>query len=129
MMKQTHIAVGVAVTISIVVQDPISVLGVIGSVAPDWDKPLGMKHREITHSILALVITTAAINNFNKSIALTWGISYITHILVDAITIMGVPLFFPIKKKFGIKMLKTGGMGEYVLQFLAVVFIMYKYLK
>lgn len=57
MMKRTHIAIGVAVSIPFIVHNPIGVFGLIGSIAPDWDYMVGIKHRTITHSFLGLLIS------------------------------------------------------------------------
>jgi inner membrane protein len=129
MIKRTHMAIGLAATIPLIVKNPISVLGIIGAIVPDWDIYLGIKHRTITHSLLALGITSVCIYSFNKSVALVWGISYMTHLLADGLTIKGVPLFYPYKKKYGIKLFRTGGVEEYFIQLLAIAFIIFKYLK
>lgn len=60
MMKKTHIAVGVSTTISFInkVNFIFLPIAVIGSFIPSWDYKLGLKHRGITHTFLALLITT-----------------------------------------------------------------------
>jgi membrane-bound metal-dependent hydrolase YbcI (DUF457 family) len=45
----------------------------------------------------------------------TWG--YVAHILGDFVTIEGVPLFWPIRKKFGLKLFRTGGAIESLIGF------------
>lgn len=129
MMKRTHVAVGLAVTIPLIIQNPISFIGVLGSVTPDWDYIFGIKHRTITHSFLALGISTAIIFFFNKSISLIWCISYMTHLFLDGLTVTGVPLMYPSKKRYGFKLYKTRGAEDYYLQLLAIAFIVYVYLK
>jgi membrane-bound metal-dependent hydrolase YbcI (DUF457 family) len=39
-------------------------------------------------------------------------IGYVAHIIGDFVTIEGVPLFYPIKKKFGLKLFRTGSWVE-----------------
>jgi len=49
MMKRTHIAIGVAAILPIILNNLISAIGVLGSVVQDWDYLLEIKHRTYTH--------------------------------------------------------------------------------
>lgn len=113
MTKKIHIAVGVAATLPIItVNTPILFIGVLGAIVPDWDiLILGMKyHRTITHSFVSLLISTLIVSLFNVKLGLIWGISYLTHLLLDSFTKMGVPVFYPFNKKYyGFKLIRTGG--------------------
>ena len=56
-------------------------------------------------------------------------LGYFLHIVGDFVTIEGVPLFFPIKKKIGLKLFRTGSKTESVIGiFLAIlnVYLLYK---
>lgn len=127
-MKKTHVSVGLALTLPIILNAPISVIGLLGSTAPDLDIQLGLKHRTITHSLLFLGITTLVITPFSVKISLVWFVNYLLHLLLDGMTVSGVPLLYPKKKSYGIKKIKTGGAEDYFLQILAIAFILLIYL-
>ena len=130
MMKRTHFIIGVAVTAPFIIYNPVSVIGLIGSYAPDFDIKLKIPHRTITHSLLALVVTTAVIFALDPYIAFVWFINYLLHLLADSLTKMGVPFLYPFKKKkYGLKLFKTGKGGDYLFQFLSVAYIYLAYLK
>lgn len=128
MMKRTHIAIGVAATLPIILNNPISVIGVLGSVVPDWDYLLGIKHRTYTHSLLVLIISSISILIFNKWIAIVWFINFALHLAADSFTKMGIPFLYPWNKKYyGYKLIKTRGAEDYFIQALAIAFIMFVY--
>ena len=128
MMKRTHIAVGLAVTLPLIVKDPVTAVGVVGAIAPDFDISLGIKHRSITHSFLAAGVTTLLISPVNIKIAIVWSINYLLHLLLDGTTVNGVPLLYPKKKRYGIKKIKTRGAEDYFIQLMAIAFICLVYL-
>lgn len=128
MMKRTHIAVGLAVTLPLIVKDPISAIGTIGAIAPDFDIALGLKHRTVTHSFIAAGTTTLLIAPLNINVAIIWCINYLLHLLLDGATVTGVPLLYPKKKRYGIKKIKTRGAEDYFIQILAIAFICLVYI-
>ena len=93
MMKKTHVAIALAAAIPVINYFNIpyvSLIGVVGAMAPDWDLMIpGIKHRTITHSLLISIISTALISSFNFSIGFIWFISYLSHLLSDSFTRMG----------------------------------------
>lgn len=108
MMKKTHLAIGTLVSLPILTS-PLGLLGIIGSIAPDIDIKLGMKfHRTFTHSLFFLIFSSLGISIFSKSISLIWFISYASHLFLDSLTKSGVPLFYPIKGRYGLKWFTTG---------------------
>lgn len=117
MTKKTHIITGFIATLPILYVCPFySILGILGATLPDIDYKIGIEHRTITHSLLALFSSTLLILVFNKYIALAFFISYSTHLLLDSCTKMGVPFLYPWNKKcFGPKLIKTGGAEELFL--------------
>ncbi len=115
MMGKTHLAVGVAVAIPLMYYCPEqiaivpSTLGLVGAVAPDWDLKLGIKHRTITHSIFFPILISFITSFFSLGFSYVFLATYLSHILLDSFTIMGVPLFYPIiKDKYGLRVIKTG---------------------
>lgn len=122
MMKRTHIAISLASTISIILNNPISILGVIGATAPDMDYKVGIKHRTLTHSLCALIISTVAIFIFNRMVSCVWFISYASHLIADSFTLSGVPFLYPFSKKcYGLRKIKTRSAEDYFIQIAAII--------
>lgn len=45
----------------------------------------------------------------NKEIGIVWFVSYSSHLILDSLTVSGVPLFWGIKNKsYGLKLFHTG---------------------
>ena len=127
MTKKTHVAVGIAATLPIIVSySPIAAIGLLAAIVPDWDMRLGIKHRTITHSLIALLISTIVIILCNFSIGLVWFISYTSHLILDSFTKMGVPLFYLSNKNYyGLKLIKTGGSEDLFICLLTIFFHLY----
>lgn len=127
MMKKTHVAIALAAAIPVVnyLSIPyISLLGVVGATAPDWDFRLGLKHRTITHSLLLLFLSSFLIAYFSINIAAVWFLSYLLHLIADSFTKMGVPFLYPLKKeRYGFKLIKTGGAEDMFICLLAIFLI------
>lgn len=118
MMKKTHMFAGIAATIPFVTWNNIIIvpIAVIGSFAADWDYYMGIKHRTATHSFLALIISSVVLAFFNIQLGLLWGLNYFTHLLLDSLTVTGVPLLYPmIKKSYGLRIFKTRGAEDFFL--------------
>lgn len=86
------------------------------SVFPDIIDKLTGKHRGIGHSILWL-IPFALLGIFNLTIAIAMIIGFISHILLDLMTIHGCPVLYPILKTDFVcfnrrKRIKTGTYQE-----------------
>ncbi|MDK2932792.1 MAG: inner membrane protein [Clostridiales bacterium] len=83
--------------------------GIIGSFLPDCDiatAPAGwfipawifVKHRTITHSVLAVIVISAIAYIINRDFGSGIFIGYALHLIADAMTKMGLPYFwYPIK--------------------------------
>lgn len=73
-----------------------------------------MKHREVSHSLLASAIFgILCILGFNQISHINFGeylsMGYLMHILEDGLTVSGVPLFYPFsKKRYKIPLMSTG---------------------
>lgn len=129
MMKRTHVAVGIATTLPLILSNPATAVGLVGSVAPDFDIQLGIKHRTLTHSLLMAAISTSVIFFVNNDISVVWCINYLLHLLLDSITVTGVPLLYPNKKIYGLRKIKTRGAEDYYIQLLAIAFIVFVYMN
>jgi inner membrane protein len=124
-MKKTHLFTGIALTIPFISLSNIILLpAVIGSVAPDWDYRIGIKHRTITHSLIALIISSAFLGTFNIKLGLLWALNYTVHLLLDSLTKMGVPLLYPWRKKYyGKKLFRTHGAEDGLLALISIYII------
>lgn len=128
MTRKTHIAVGIAATLPLLsVYPKIAIIGIIGSVLPDIDIMLGMlgiHHRTITHSLLALFLTTITVVTLNFNIGIIFGTNYLIHLILDSCTKMGIPLLYPFNKKYyGMKLIYTGGAEDLFICLLALSLI------
>lgn len=131
MTKKTHIAVAVAAILPIIIANysPITFIGLLGATAPDWDMLFGIEHRTITHSFIALLTSSLIVYIFSYNAGLIWLIAYISHLILDSFTKMGVPLLYPFKKKYyGLKLIKTGSSEDLFICLLAIFFICIQYL-
>lgn len=113
MSGRTHVLAGVLVTGATILYTPVpvySVIGIIGAVMPDYDRMFGLKHRGISHSLLAPFIIGLIGSIFNFNIAVVLFINYTLHLILDSFTVMGVPFFMPATKKYyGMKLIYSGG--------------------
>lgn len=108
-----------------------AVLAAAGALLPDIDHPRSwagrrlriisvplsgiVGHRGVTHSLLAAAACLALLASHG------WGgqaaplmIGYLSHLLADACTAGGVPLLWPKRSHYGLKLFRTGSLGEYV---------------
>ena len=68
--------------------------------------------------------------NLRFEIAVLLVIGYVAHLIGDWVTIEGIPIFFPFKKKLGLKLFRTGSGVETFLGFCLVGlngYLLYKY--
>ena len=122
MMTKTHMAVGVLTSIYLLTATNLPaipiMLGTIGSIAPDFDFAFG--HRKITHSLLGVCIAFILTWSISHIFAVSFSLNCLIHIALDSWTKMGVPLFYPYKKYYGLKEIKTGDAND---NFLCLIII------
>ena len=127
MMKKTHLSIGVAATIFLAntgLLGIFSFLGLFGSIAPDWDFKLHIKHRTLTHCLLTLFISSFLIYEIDRNFGIIWFSNYLLHLTFDSLTIRGVPWFYPFnKKRYGLKLFRTGGAFDFLFFLLAIFII------
>lgn len=125
MTRKTHIAVGMAVTLPLLSIFPkIAIIGIVASVLPDIDLKLKIRHRTITHSLLALFASTIFVMAINISVGVIFGVNYLIHLVLDSFTNMGIPLLYPFfKKHYGPRLMLTGSIVELYICLLAVLSI------
>lgn len=105
MTKKTHIAVGVAVTLPLIIEVPIAFWGLLASIVPDLSQSF-IKRKSLTHSAIFLVLTTSLVAIINLNIAIVWCINYMLHIFLDCFTTEGVQFFYPSKKIYGVRIIE-----------------------
>jgi len=148
LLSSTHILTGVLVGL-LLGQDsqPLETIAMagaagIGALLPDIDHPysivgrrsglaggalrLAVGHRGALHSGLVAAImfgAALAISGQYQSLALASAAGYASHIVLDALTIQGVPLLWPSRRRFRLLALRTGGMVERVI-FIVLILIL-----
>lgn len=108
---------------------------ILGSLLPDMDKKsskiakmgffLRLDHRGLTHSLLGFFAFSLLALFFTKT-SFAWGfiLGYGGHILEDMLTIQGVSLFYPRKRKIRFPLpIKSGGLVEKLLLLLTLVYV------
>ena len=142
MMFKTHLVLGlIAALLSIKYLNPSSwavfgTLLVIASLAPDIDlskSTIGRKfwpvssainfmfgHRGLIHTIFPPLIAALALMIAGQGmLGIAFATGYMTHLLADAATVQGIMLFFPFSRTRASGPVRTGGMLEYGIFFLA----------
>ena len=128
MMKKTHVAIGLLATSCLIIYTDLPrfplLCGIIGSTMADLDFSLGIPHRTWTHSLIGVLIIVMLGSFINIVFGFSLCINYLTHIIADSMTKMGVPLFYPINKKYyGLKLFRTGK-SEDMFICLVIIFIL-----
>lgn len=129
--------------------------GMIGGILPDIDhpgskigratKPLSIVinklfgHRGATHSLLAALLVMYGlfmlssfvpndIKGFYSPFAIGISVGYVSHLILDMLTVSGIPLFLPITRKvFRIGRLKSGVHDPLVIIFIILATGIYLY--
>jgi len=120
MMGKTHIAIGIAVGALLSYQynlDLASQLGMVGAAAissllPDLDSPVStlgkllpinplriLHHRGLLHSASMLIILVVLYLSSGQLWLLFVLAGYTSHLLADALTVQGIPFFYPFRAK------------------------------
>ncbi|OMH40568.1 metal-dependent hydrolase [Desulfurobacterium indicum] len=135
MTTGTHILAGVAVALYFKL--PIFP-AVFGSVFPDVDLKKGFpkkrtlfnSHRGITHHVAIPVILTFMLFFFKDVIpsvifrdVLSFSLGYASHLLLDSLTPLGVPVGFSYRQRFSFKLLKSGKLSEIIVALLLLIFL------
>lgn len=138
MMRITHIFFSIAIsmwvlpTCNLTMQAILSILTGIGSIVPDFD--LRFKHRKALHNIFVPLILCVLVllvfseipdvNVYVSAFLLGW----LSHILLDALTVKGVYLFYPLLNR-GLKIgvCRSGSLScNLLFSFISLTLIMLK---
>lgn len=129
MTKRTHTLIGLALGLQLTttqLHEPIPAFALSGlcalaAIAPDFDIPLGLKHRGITHTVFALVALLALCGYAAPALLIYAVTGYASHILFDMLTVSGVPLFYPNPNRFKLARFRTGGTMDGILGVMAAL--------
>jgi inner membrane protein len=76
-------------------------------------------HRGVSHTLLFLIVTTLI---FRAELAPYWAVGLASHLLLDVITVSGVPLFYPLyRRRVSLSLTTNGGRVEFVLRAVLLV--------
>lgn len=111
---------------------PVTVgAAVVGSLLPDIDHPkswLGRRllpisvpltmlvgHRGVTHSLLAVIAMALVLTFYGGvggGVVTALCIGYVIHLAGDFVTNSGIPVFWPVKRRYRLPLATTGGFVE-----------------
>lgn len=133
----THALAGVLIgaALTIDTQSLVPIVGAIaagalGALAPDLDHPqaalsrriglIGLpfrlvKHRGILHSGVAAAIALVGAALVVSVYATAAALGYASHLVLDGLTVQGIPLLWPSGRRFRLLGLTTGGIGEFIV--------------
>ena len=131
MIRVTHLTAGALITVGYIdfthpnIQLSVFYIsaGLIGSVLPDIDYFLGrnntiFRHRGITHTLLFLILCAIGMYYFkvNLGIITLFALTFLSHLCLDSLTMVGIPFFWPLTKKgYCLHLMRTGSLSEYSL--------------
>ena len=133
MTQSTHIVSALVALQLCPSSDPWAALAcVAGTLLPDIDHPrrcglvplgmrvLGIRHRGMTHSLLALAIFALAGQLAGLALGAAHlgsylGLGYGLHLVLDALNPSKVPLLWPNRRRWGIGLIRTGSLAEMLL--------------
>ncbi|NPE26379.1 metal-dependent hydrolase [Methanococcoides sp. SA1] len=147
MLFRTHVLFGVIsfFILDLVLEMPVYVLiGVlVGSVFVDldclkskvgrrfWFLSFWFRHRGFLHSLIGALIFSSVVGLFDLWIGFGFFVGYVSHLVLDCLTWMGVRLFWPFDFKVR-GFVRSGDWVEDVLfvlfLFSDIVFVVYKFL-
>ncbi|WP_457568618.1 metal-dependent hydrolase [Desulfurobacterium sp.] len=135
MTTGTHILAGVAIALYF----KLPVLpAVVGSVLPDIDLGKGFPgkrtlfnaHRGITHHLLipaGVLVLAFALKGVVPDILyrdiLSFAAGYASHLFLDSLTPLGIPVGLSYNRRFSFKLFKSGKMSEIVVVLMLLIFI------
>ena len=101
---------------------PIIVGSMFGAVFPDIDLRIpGLEHRTLTHWFIPYIIGIVLAYFLGHPWVLFFCIGALVHILLDSLSLMGVPIWTPFGKRKGFKIMRVGNFSEVIAALLMVV--------
>lgn len=133
MMRRTHAAAGLALGFGLasLSHQPLlnaalyALLTQSAALLPDLDLKLHIQHRTLTHSLLALGLISLGAWYISPPLLPYVASGYGSHLLLDVLTVWGVPLLWPYARRFSLLKLSTGGRMDGLLMVAALVMTIY----
>jgi|LSQX01.1.fsa_nt_gb membrane-bound metal-dependent hydrolase YbcI (DUF457 family) len=125
MVGKTHVVVGVATYTVISGFNPIGIIiSAVASKLPDIDYRFW--HRGCIHSPLFLAILYFLVRQFCPEIVMPLLIGFLSHLILDSLTPMGIPWLWPFyPKRIGISLIPTGSIGDRLLRWASTAFLLF----
>jgi inner membrane protein len=122
MKKRTHLIFAVLLFLLLngIFSFPLAfaVFAAAGALVPDLDLLSMVLHRKLLHNLWALaafVFAGMSIALFDKSTAIAFSIGFISHLIADALTPMGIKPLWPMGLPHIKGPVRTGSLAEWVL--------------
>lgn len=106
----------------------LALFAFMGAMLPDMDLKVKKLHRKIFHNIWFLMIVLFVLFELafiDQRVAIVFSIGFISHLIADSLTHMGIMPLWPIKKPHFNGPFKTGKMGEYLLLTIMILIIFF----
>ena len=148
MMAGSHVVVGAAAWVwaaphlGLPPLDVISLaMAIGGSLLPDIDHPQSwvgrrlrlisrplaatMGHRGFTHSILAVIACALLLRwqGLSRGVVAPVVVGYLSHLGADFFTSSGLPLAWPLRRRYALPLCKTGSLAESVIVVLFAIWV------
>lgn len=116
MMWLTHLLSSIVLGLLATNSGIAQALVIVGGLAPDLDSRLPSLHRRLFHNLF-FILFLAVVNPWLATGALL-------HLLLDSLTVTGVCLFWPLKKKmYGFKICRNRGLLDWFLLLASLLYI------
>lgn len=122
MKKRTHLifAVLLFLLLNKVFSLPLAfaVFAAVGALVPDLDLFSLVLHRKIFHNLwvlAAIVFAGMQLSIFDKSTAIAFSIGFVSHLIADSLTPMGIMPLWPLGLPHIKGPVKTGSLMEWVI--------------
>ncbi len=84
-------------------------------------------HRGLSHTLLFALVTTFL---FRYELRAAWCVGLVSHLLLDVITVAGIPLFWPLRRRrVSLSWTTNGSAGEAVLRAALIVLVALVWLR
>jgi len=132
MQKYTHLifALLLFLLLNQVFHFPIylALFAFLGAMLPDMDLKVRKLHRKIFHNIWFLMIVLFVLFELafiDQRVGIVFSIGFISHLIADSLTHMGIMPLWPITKPKFNGPFRTGSMGEYLLLTVMILIIFF----
>ncbi len=132
MQKYTHLifALLLFLLLNQILHFPIylSLFAFLGAMLPDLDIKIRKLHRKIFHNIWFLMLVLFALfelHLIDQRIGIVFSIGFLSHLIADSLTHMGIMPLWPITKPKFNGPFRTGSLGEFGIMIVMIVIIFF----